>query len=176
MSGLNIPSDFKPIIDFHGHLCPGLVIGYRAALIGRQIHTTRSVDEEMVAIVENDSCAVDAVQFMTGCTTGKGNLFLKDYGKHVYTFGLRPAEKNLRVSLRPGIFGDEDRDERIRKLLEMDDDELFDVREVDMELPPRAVIHNSVICSRCGEPVMETRTREKGGSIYCIPCYEELPR
>lgn len=45
----------------------------------------RDIDEEMVAIVENDSCAVDAIQVLTGCTLGKGNLIFRDYGKqHLY--------------------------------------------------------------------------------------------
>ena len=32
----NLPEDFQPVIAFHGHLCPGLTIGYRAANAARK--------------------------------------------------------------------------------------------------------------------------------------------
>ena len=79
--------DLRDVIQFHGHLCPGLALGYRVAKAAlRELKTDRPHDEELVAVVENDSCAVDAIQFVTGCTFGKGNLVFRDHGKHVYTF------------------------------------------------------------------------------------------
>jgi len=169
-----IPPDLKPIIDFHGHFCPGLVLGYRAAKAGMErIHAMRSEDEELIAIVENNSCAVDAIQYMTGCTFGKGNFFFRDYGKHVYTLALRPLGRGVRVSLKGTMFEKEDRDERIAQILSIDENELFDIRDVTIELPSHARIHESVPCSRCGEPVMETRIKEKDGKGYCIPCFNE---
>jgi formylmethanofuran dehydrogenase subunit E len=77
---------FKDVVDFHGHTCPGLALGYRVALFALDRIGDRAVDEELVAIVENNSCAVDAVQVITGCTFGKGNLIFRDHGKQVYTF------------------------------------------------------------------------------------------
>jgi formylmethanofuran dehydrogenase subunit E len=38
----------------------------------------RAKDEELVAIVENDACGVDALQCVAGCTLGKGNLLFRD--------------------------------------------------------------------------------------------------
>ena len=68
----------------------------KAAL--RELKADRPRDEELVAIVENDSCAVDAIQFITGCTFGKGNLIFRDYGKHVYTFFNRRTGQGVRIS------------------------------------------------------------------------------
>jgi len=48
---------------FHGHLCPGLVMGIRAAEIALQEIGAHSADEEVVAVVETDMCAIDAIQF-----------------------------------------------------------------------------------------------------------------
>src|ERR1700690_3376478 len=90
---------YDDIIDFHGHSCPGLAIGYRVSLGALKELVERSGDEEIVAIVENNSCAVDAVQVMIGCTVGKGNLIFKDYGKQVYTFIRRPSGKSIRISV-----------------------------------------------------------------------------
>ncbi len=84
---------YDDVVQFHGHSCPGLALGYRVALRAlKELGIEEgSRDEEIVAIVENDSCAVDAIQVITGCTFGKGNLIFKDYGKQVYTFAKRPT-------------------------------------------------------------------------------------
>jgi formylmethanofuran dehydrogenase subunit E len=91
--------DLREAIQFHGHLCPGLALGYRVAKAAlRELGAERPGDEELVAVVENDSCAVDAIQFITGCTFGKGNFLFRDYGKHVYTFHNRRSGKGVRIS------------------------------------------------------------------------------
>src|SRR5512140_2145219 len=91
--------DLRETIQFHGHLCPGLALGYRVAKAAlRELHAERPHDEELVAVVENDSCAADAIQYITGCTFGKGNLIFRDYGKHVYTFFNRRTGKAIRIS------------------------------------------------------------------------------
>ena len=74
--------------DFHGHMCPGLAIGIQAARIGLAVCGHDS-DEDVVAVVETDMCAVDAIQALMGCTFGKGNLVHRDYGKAAFTFFRR---------------------------------------------------------------------------------------
>ena len=75
--------NFDDAVKFHGHACPGLAIGYRVANLALKELGGRARDEELVAIVENNSCAVDAIQLICGCTFGKGNLIFKDFGKQV---------------------------------------------------------------------------------------------
>src|SRR5512143_3431096 len=95
----NIDTDLRDAIQFHGHLCPGLALGYRVAKAAlRELDAERPQDEELVAVVENDSCAADAIQFITGCTFGKGNLIFRDYGKHVYTVYHRRTGKGVRIA------------------------------------------------------------------------------
>lgn len=53
-----------------------------------------------MAIVETDMCGVDTIQFMTGCTFGKGNLVHRDHGKNAYTFVRRSDGRAVRVSIR----------------------------------------------------------------------------
>ena len=68
---------YDAAVAFHGHACPGLALGYRAAEYALQhLRTGRSDDEDLVAIVENDACGVDAIQMVAGCSVGKGNLIL----------------------------------------------------------------------------------------------------
>ena len=175
-----IREDLAEVVKFHGHLCPGLAIGYVAAKLGlERLEAKRSEDEEFIAIVENDSCAVDAVQVLTGCTTGKGNLFLRDYGKMVFTFATRPRGQAIRVSLKhsgkPGQ-PEQDRDQRIEYLLSERPEELFWVREEQIDLPDTAQIRENAICEQCGEMMMETRSRSVGGMMMCVPCVEAATR
>ena len=42
--------DFQKCVEFHGHLCPGLTMGYKASVAGLEwLKSHRSVDEEIVA-------------------------------------------------------------------------------------------------------------------------------
>ena len=84
--------DFKEAAKFHGHVCPGLAMGYRVAKYAKE-HYPRSKDEELVCIAENKSCSVDAVQSLLGCTAGKGNLIFVDNGKQVFTFYSRDQNR-----------------------------------------------------------------------------------
>ena len=93
---------FADTVAFHGHSCPGLTIGYRMTKAAMAfLADTRAADEELVAIVENNACGVDALQCLSGCTFSKGNLIFKDYGKHVYTLYNRKTRKGVRVEALP---------------------------------------------------------------------------
>ncbi len=186
------------IKSFHGHMCPGLAMGIQAARLALREVGASSQDEEVVAAVETDMCAVDAIQFLTGCTFGKGNLVHRDYGKNAYTFWRRADGKAVRIVGRPDAWqrdpghqelfakvrrGDASEDEvaRFREqheanaqvLLARDPDELFSVREVDDHPPKKARIHASIVCADCGEGTMETRIRHFGGRELCPECFEE---
>jgi formylmethanofuran dehydrogenase subunit E len=189
-------SDLRDAIQFHGHLCPGLALGFRvakAALLA--LGADRPRDEELVAIVENDSCAVDAVQFITGCTFGKGNLIFRDYGKHVYTFYNRRTGQGVRISEDYRGFEQDGRFAELSKrqaagedvsreltmfkmdkasaILRADEKELFTITPVSSPPPEEAKIHGSLRCAMCGEKFMGTRSREKNGKVVCIPCSEK---
>jgi formylmethanofuran dehydrogenase subunit E len=177
---MDIPEHLKKAVEFHGHLCPGLVIGYRASLAAmRVMGIARAYDEELVCVAENDSCSVDAVQFLTGCTFGKGNLIFKDYGKQVFTFASRRSPgRAVRIGLRPDAIppaGEEldeaeRRDASLRRLLAATPEELFFIDEIDFEIPQKASILRSFPCDNCGEPTMQSRLVEDDGRLLCIPC------
>ena len=95
-------TDWEKAMEFHGHICIGLALGYRAAKAGLEgLEARRSPDEEIVVIAETDNCGLDAVQVVTGCTMGKGNLIYRDYGKNAYTFGCRNSGKAVRILVKP---------------------------------------------------------------------------
>ena len=165
---------YKGLSEFHGHSCPGLAVGYRASQIAVRNGFKRSSDEEIFAIVETDSCSVDAIQYILGCTFGKGNLFYRDYGKHVFTIVNRDTGDAIRISIKPGVFKEGlSMEEMTERILSLPEEELFTVKKFKMpkdEMPEEARIRKSVICEKCGEPVMETRTVKKDGKTLCIPC------
>lgn len=181
---MDVPEDLRAAAEFHGHLCPGLTIGYRATREALdRMGVSRAYDEELVCEVENDSCSVDAVQFLAGCTFGKGNLVYRDHGKQVFTFASRRRPgKAIRVSLRADALPSSSevadpsrrREMAMERLLTAPVEELFSITEVDYEPSAEAEIRASLPCEECGEPTMETRLVEKGGRRLCIPCSQAL--
>ncbi|MDA8422244.1 MAG: FmdE family protein [Nitrospiraceae bacterium] len=188
--------DLRNAIQFHGHLCPGLSLGFRVAKAAlRELNAARPQDEELVCIVENDSCAADAIQFITGCTFGKGNLIFRDYGKHVYTFFNRRTGQGIRISEDyRGFKGDERfpalkkrqeagkdvsaemqayKMEKAATILHADEKEIMTITPIASDPPREARVRGSVRCAICGEKFMESRGRVKNGKIVCISCFEK---
>ncbi len=190
------PEDLKAAIRFHGHMCPGLAIGYRAARAAlAHLAIGRAEDEELVAVAESDGCGIDAFQVLLGTTMGKGNLIYQDLGKHAYTVFDRKRGRAVRVAMKPGPFrrtpeqeeisrkvmsGEASEEEektfssfrakRVEEILAEDENTLFKIEKVSSEPPERARIFNSVTCEFCGEPVMEPRARVRDGKMSCISC------
>ena len=171
-----LPSDLQRAVAFHGHLCPGLMIGWRAAgAAADALGVGRSPDEELVLIAENDSCSVDAFQALLSTTFGKGNLLFRDFGKQVFTLGDRSTGRAVRVALRSDAFApDISREAKIQALLSEDPSRLFNLNPVQLELPERARIHETLRCGRCGEGAMSTRTILHEERRLCLPCAADL--
>ena len=190
------------VVEFHGHVCPGLAIGYRVAEIAlSNLEEKRAGDEEIIAIVENDACGIDAIMVVTGCTLGKGNLIFKDTGKQVYTFGSRGSDKAIRISVDGELIHgnpemrelfqkviegsataeerahcDSMREQKLNDILTMPKEKFAAVKEVEFELPGKARLFSSLKCAGCGEYVMEPRTRNQNGKVVCLDCFESYNR
>jgi formylmethanofuran dehydrogenase subunit E len=187
--------DFKKASEFHGHICPGLAIGYRVAKYAGE-HYPRSKDEELVCIAENKSCSVDAVQSLLGCTAGKGNLLFIDNGKQVFTFYSRDQDRAMRIYFKGDVFlgmdamrqkaasgkfsPDEKREfEKLRSkviedILNGKDEDLLSVKQVDIPAPEKARIYPSLKCQECGEGFMEILGRTANGKVLCKECFKRL--
>lgn len=185
------------VVEFHGHMCPGLAMGVQAAAIALREIGAHAKDEEVVAVVETDMCAVDAIQFLTGCTFGKGNLIHRDWGKNAYSFYRRSDGRAIRISGRPDAWQRDPEHQELfarvragqandaekarfgelhvaqsRKVLGIDPDALYNVEEIAGPLPRKARIHASIVCAECGEGAMETRVHRLGGRELCTPCFD----
>jgi len=182
-------------IQFHGHICPGLLLGVRAAEFARQyLGVDPDSDEELLAVVETNSCAVDAIQSILGCTFGKGNLIFKDYGKNAYTIASRDQNRAVRIARKyqpvphpdleryrllkgQEILNDAEAAEKedllgaiFERLMTQPSEELFSWQEVDFVFPEKARIFPTVLCSVCGEGVMEPRAIRTESGFLCPTC------
>lgn len=185
------------LVAFHGHQCPGLAMGVQAARLALREVGADTSDEGVVAVVETDMCGVDAIQFPTCCTFGKGNLVHRDWGKKAFTFYRRSDGKAVRIAARPGGLQPDAEHQRLREqisagqaseadrhrfrelheqraeqILAQDPEELYTVEPVAEEPPRRARIKASVPCAHCSEEVMETRIRRLDGEQLCQPCFD----
>jgi len=196
---ISLGGDFRKCIEFHGHTCPGLAIGFRAArTLMERLGVKKAPDGELVAIVETDACGADAIQVITGCTFGKGNFIFKKYGKHAFSLMDRSKGKGVRVSLRPDAFKMDSislslsekvqkdeasteelaqfrqlQKERTRKILEADAESLFKIEEISPDIPPKARIMESRICDFCGELTKKDLLKKVNRKRACIPCAEK---
>lgn len=187
--------DFEDAVRFHGHVCPGLAMGYRAAeLAASELGLTDEMD--VFAIVENKSCAVDAIQVVTGCTLGKGNLIVNDIGKQVYTVATRPTGEGLRIAVRwlppaesPGgaemwarfMKGDRADEvvevvnsrkaEKVKAIFAAGPKELFEVTRLKVSPPAKAQVYPTKTCFLCGDKVMEPKASQTAeGNFICPSC------
>jgi len=189
----------EQVVAFHGHLCPGLTTGIRVAEIALRELGPRARDEEIVAVAETNNCAVDAIQYLVGCTVGKGNLVILEHGKQVFTFGRRSDSKAIRVAAKARPSESQDTEgnalsqatergqgpqmarsdlgalwrKRALAVLVAEEDELFDTQILrEFAFPERASIARSIRCDACGEMTMACRMLHLDGRSLCLPCAE----
>jgi len=156
--------------------------------------------EEVVAIVETNNCFSDGIQVVTGCTFANNALIYRDLGKTAVTVARRDGTAlrvalradygqsfDSRYPEAAALFQKiiaerqeptpEEQEQLMRlwaetsaRQLEVPEEELFTVQPLQIELPSYAPIFASITCAVCGESVMETRARVRGGKQVCIPC------
>jgi len=173
---VNMLDAWRRAVDFHGHECPGLAIGVRVVEAARvKMGITFAQDEEIVCVTENDACGVDAVQVLTGCSLGKGNLIYRGTGKQAFTFFKRQTGEGLRIVLKP-FSVEMERDQRQAYLLNAGLEEIFDFKQPHFSLPPTARIFTTQVCTSCGEGVPEHKVRLQAGKPVCLDCFQSYER
>lgn len=182
----------------HGHYCPGLAMGVKAAARAvKELGVKSTGMEEIVAITEINNCFTDAVQMVTGCSLGNNALIYRDYGKTAFTLAKRTGE-GIRISTfydrvrreRSSEVGElwekvvvkrqGNEEERLRltdlwrdysfKVLKIPDEEVLNIQKVNIRVPSYARVFANAKCALCGEDIMEPRVRLKDGKTVCLPC------
>jgi len=168
---------------YHGHLCPGQLLGVRLAMLGCRsvgVEQPRS-SKKLIVWVETDRCGADAVQTVTGCKLGKRTLKHVDNGKLAATFLNTETGEAVRVLARadsreraaeafPGM-------ERHAAQMEaygtLPEEALFAVERVSVTLgeldrPGKPLVR--VTCTACGEEVSDGRHVEGDDGPLCRSC------
>jgi len=126
----------KKIEQFHGHLGPYAVIGYRMGLIANEKLGKDPFCKKAIVYTGTTppiSCIVDGIQMSSGCTTGKGNLVVKNENIPKAVFSTH-NKKQLEIILKNSIKNEIDttiNNENIisysEKMFDRSDEELFEI-------------------------------------------------
>lgn len=168
---------------YHGHLCPGQLLGVRLAVVGcRAVGVAEPrTSKKLIVWVETDRCGTDAVQTVTGCKLGKRTLKFVDNGKLAATFLNTETGEAVRVLARadsrekaaaahPNVERHAAQMEAYRTL---PDEVLFAVERVlvtlgELDRPGKPQIR--VTCTACGEEVSDGRHVEGDDGPLCRSC------
>lgn len=95
---------WEQIIDFHGHACPGIAIGYRIAqLAQREMGIRPTPDSECLVRAFTLSCAVDAFQVLNRATIGRRALIIEPENQPVYQFHFTGTQEILQITVSPSV-------------------------------------------------------------------------
>ena len=189
---------WQDTVNFHGHVCPGIVAGFRASVLALTMlkRPPGSLGETHVAVCENDVCGVDGVQFVTGCTLGNDGLIIANKGKFAFSWVEKKTGRGLHILLKAPLWAANEplrlhrmvkegtatekekqqwvavRGKRGLELMELADSELLAVQQIQLKIPGKARLFPFVTCAECGEAFMEPWAKIEGGRILCPTCYE----
>jgi len=139
-----LPEPLRRLADFHGHLGPYVLLGYRMGLVARKYFPGKFYATLFTGSEPPVSCLIDGVQFSSQCTLGKGNLSVKEGGRPMVRFydGVRSLEMSPleTVQRRIAMVSTYEAGERLAlELHELSDLELLIIREGGTEASDRIV-------------------------------------
>ncbi len=182
--------------EFHGHRCPAMPLGYRAAEAAMNVlDVDRAQDKELYVIAETGKghaagCFLDGIMAATGCTYGKSNIEKKYYNKMAFTLIDVNGGKSVRVRIKNDFFGNmlnspfvqqrkqsippqdvpaKIADPLIDKVLSMPTEIFLDIGDVeDYEFQKGKGCFDTDVCKKCGERVFVNKLTDG----VCVPCSE----
>lgn len=190
----------KKAVDFHGHLCPELVIGGKVCEYAKRLISQSGGSYGSISILaENCTSALDAIQVLLGATIGNQRLKVVDFGKHNYTVSLSRRQVGIRLSLKSLTYEDEEEyarleekilsnpirlddvvqlqellDARSERLLSLSPEDLFEVEHIDPIQGPTETAGVYRTCCKCGQQVLQSRIVHFRDELYCIPCMQKM--
>lgn len=156
---------------FHGHYCPGLAIGVRAAYEAEKAIGTVMQDRHnrIQCVAESAACWLDGIQFVLGATLGNGALKLFDSGKSAFAFYNPETGASLRLCLKE-LPREKERPELIEYILTAPLEDVFASGPVKRPFPQRESKSPEILCAACGERVRENRVQYVDGRPLCLDC------
>lgn len=128
----SLSDELQDLVDFHGHLCFGSLLGYKACryaigIIGQS--------ENMVVVTENQNCGNDAVKLLLNCTPENGKLLLHKGNSQSWAFYNRDEEEGIRLTISPTLADQmpKDKDQAMQYLLELPGNIIFNAEPFDID-------------------------------------------
>jgi formylmethanofuran dehydrogenase subunit E len=187
--------------EFHGHRCPFMPIGYRMGKVAMEkLGMSKVKDHGAFALSEMgvghpQTCMMDGIQAITGCTYGKLMMERLNYGKVAMVLHS-PGKGSVRVSALPEFLDELGKKEffafrkkgiepsdippsvvedAVRLVLDLPEEKMFKVENLEgFKFSRPKSSFNKAKCSACGEYVFERYLRVLDGKQTCIPCAEKV--
>lgn len=171
-----IKERFEEAAAFHGHRCPGLAMGVRAAEEAKRILGIKEAGEKgLSCMAESRACFIDGIQLLCGCTVGNGRLKFHRTGKTAFSFYTETGE-SVRLLLK-GTGGEMTKEERIDYILTAPLEEVYAVGRPRIPWPEYAPAkRESGVCAVCGETAEIAMLTEKDGGLICADCLTQADR
>jgi len=194
----------KAGLTFHGHKCPAMPLGLRAAAAAMNaLGVGRAKDKELHVISETGKghaagCFLDGIMVATGCTYGKSNIEKRYYNKMAFTLIDVQGERSVRVSLKPEFFAGmlnspfvEQRkqgvppqdispaiaDPLVEKVMSMPEEVFLDIGPItSCRLTRKAGVFDAESCSQCGEMVFVDKLLDTGAGRICLGCKDKAEK
>lgn len=156
--------------ELHGHYCPGLAIGVRAAAIANGRLGIKEKNKGLYCIAESGACYLDGIQHVFGTTIGNGGLKVMERGKSAFNFFDRDNGKAIRL-LFLGTPDGLSREESIEYILTAPEEKVFSATKPHIEAPEYVFQRqNSAICALCGEECREGYMVQSEEGLICPDC------
>lgn len=189
--------EFNEVIDFHGCYCLDIAMGYRVSkALVREMGEDMKNMKEVFGYISAPTCAMDAIQKLTGCTLGKRNLILNDVGKTAFALQNVATGKAVRAYVHywdqfdhselrqkrkeanDPVHGTPEKKAEFKKLMDAKmnviltapEEELFRLQQVSLPKPPKSSKYVAVECPQCGEFVREESLVDNNGGKACQEC------
>lgn len=173
-------NDLEKIINFHGYLSSGALIGYQMLNIAKRELDIKE-DEKIYVTCETFNCVPDPFQILRGSTIGNKGLKVEDYDKMAVTINKAAGKgeehiKGIRVFLDakktekyPRLHDwymnyDKVPHEEVLPILLDAGEDLYSWEFVEIEVPQKKK-KNVLICQMCGESFVSWDNEP-----VCIPC------
>lgn len=166
-------------VEFHGHQCGGLTIGYKAALYAAELLKLErgadgciSPDEDLVCVAENNTCSIDAIRMVLGCKEERGNLIFHMTGAQIFTVFDRRRRQAVRLELKAAP-QEITREKAFAYYQSREPRDLFLQQPVNISLPENTREQRTYVCSVCGETGSANWFRFVDGKSLCLDCFAE---
>ncbi|KGK89766.1 formylmethanofuran dehydrogenase [Desulfosporosinus sp. HMP52] len=95
---------WEQVIEFHGHTCAEIALGYRVAQIAnRELGVSEIIEPLIKVTAYTHSCALDAFQIINRATYGRNYLFVVEQNIHSYVFQTKDSAEELQITVRSEI-------------------------------------------------------------------------